>query len=227
MYTRNEWPRMCYYRCVFVSKCACRVTAQEKRETRIEFLIEYIHKTCIRFYFVCLVWATGWQVICCKRATNYRALLRRINASFVYIRDELPCMCYRVTKTQDALSCRSFSAKQPRIIGLFCGKWPIKIRHPMGLRHHVLRMCVCVTVCACRVSAQEEIEQHVPFKWKHEFHVLLVFVSWENQHIFIQYIFHFLNTCVCIMTTINACLVYSWNKSPKRGRRGQKPEMNR
>jgi len=37
----------------------------------------------------------------------------------------------------DASSCRSFPAKEPLIIGLFCGKWPIKIRHPMGLRHLV------------------------------------------------------------------------------------------
>jgi len=28
-----------------------------------------------------------------------------------------------------------YFAKQPLIIGLFCGKWPVKIRHPMGLRH--------------------------------------------------------------------------------------------
>ena len=37
--------------------------------------------------------------------------------------------------SQDALSCRSFSAKEPPIIGLFCGKWPMKTRHPMTLRH--------------------------------------------------------------------------------------------
>ena len=24
---------------------------------------------------------------------------------------------------------------------LFCGKWPINIRHPMGLRHPLLRIC--------------------------------------------------------------------------------------
>jgi len=41
--------------------------------------------------------------------------------------------------TYDALSCRSFFAKEPLIIGLFCGKWPVKIRHPMGLRHPVPR----------------------------------------------------------------------------------------
>ena len=36
---------------------------------------------------------------------------------------------------EDALSCRSYSAKEPRIIRLFCGKWPIKITHPVRLVH--------------------------------------------------------------------------------------------
>jgi len=35
------------------------------------------------------------------------------------------------------LNCRSFFAKEPLIIGLFCEKWPTKIRHPMTLRHPV------------------------------------------------------------------------------------------
>jgi len=34
----------------------------------------------------------------------------------------------------DVLSCRSFSAKETPITGLFCRKRPIKIRHSMGLR---------------------------------------------------------------------------------------------
>jgi len=49
--------------------------------------------------------------------------------------------------SQDALNYRSFSAKEPQIIGLFCGKWPVKIRHPMGLRHLVSvwqRLAVCL-----------------------------------------------------------------------------------
>ena len=33
----------------------------------------------------------------------------------------------------DALSRMSFFAKEPLIIGLFCGKLPMKIRHPMGV----------------------------------------------------------------------------------------------
>jgi len=32
----------------------------------------------------------------------------------------------------------SFFAKEPLIIGLFCGKWLIKISHPMRLRHPVV-----------------------------------------------------------------------------------------
>jgi len=35
------------------------------------------------------------------------------------------------------LKLRSFSTQVPLIVGLFCGKWPIKMRHSMGLRHLV------------------------------------------------------------------------------------------
>ena len=61
---------------------------------------------------------------------------------------------YRVAKThtspiqggedpQDALTYRSFTAKEPLIAGLFCGKWHVKIRHPMTIRHTVPRQLVC------------------------------------------------------------------------------------
>jgi len=33
------------------------------------------------------------------------------------------------------LCCRPFFAKEPLIKGLFCGKWPIKLRHPTGICH--------------------------------------------------------------------------------------------
>jgi len=38
---------------------------------------------------------------------------------------------------QDALNCRLFSANEPLIIGLFCGKRHVKTSHPLGLRHPV------------------------------------------------------------------------------------------
>ena len=44
-------------------------------------------------------------------------------------------------RCMNALNCRSLFAKEPLIIGLFCGKWPMKMRHPMTLRHSVLVMC--------------------------------------------------------------------------------------
>jgi len=39
--------------------------------------------------------------------------------------------------TRCLISCRSLSPKEPLIIGLFCRKRRIKIRHPMGLRRPV------------------------------------------------------------------------------------------
>jgi len=42
-------------------------------------------------------------------------------------------------KCMDVLSCASLSAKEPLILELFCGKWPIKIRHPLTLHHPVRR----------------------------------------------------------------------------------------
>ena len=49
----------------------------------------------------------------------------------------LSCSVQGSEDTWDALSCRSLSAKEPLIIGLFCGKWPVKRSHPMHPRHRV------------------------------------------------------------------------------------------
>ena len=49
------------------------------------------------------------------------------------------CVCLHIINIQggenpkDASSCRSFFVQEPLIIGLFCGKWLIKIRHPMSV----------------------------------------------------------------------------------------------
>ena len=45
------------------------------------------------------------------------------------------------TDAQDAVRCRSLSAKEPLIIELFCRKRHIKIRHPMPLHHPVDEHC--------------------------------------------------------------------------------------
>ena len=51
---------------------------------------------------------------------------------------------------QNALSCRSLSAKEPLIIGLFDGKWPVKIRHPM----HLGPVCNIESTCCCNIWHQ-------------------------------------------------------------------------
>ena len=51
----------------------------------------------------------------------------------------------------DALSCGSFLAKEPLIVGLFCGKWPMKIKHPVTLCHPVFMQgsfCKCALLTA-------------------------------------------------------------------------------
>jgi len=45
------------------------------------------------------------------------------------------CVCMRgcvCVHTQTSISARH-SSKEPLFVGLFCGKWPVKTRHPMGL----------------------------------------------------------------------------------------------
>ena len=58
------------------------------------------------------------------------AILRQQSPHFPtkYVAASMCSALYRVSKTY-----RSFLAKEPLIIGLFCGKWRMKIRHPMGL----------------------------------------------------------------------------------------------
>jgi len=59
---------------------------------------------------------------------------------FTYLKSPLLLLLILLQGDEEActaLSCRSCSAKEPQIIGLFCGKRPIKIRHPLPFRHPV------------------------------------------------------------------------------------------
>jgi len=97
---------------------------------------------------------TGWrrpirclklQVIYRKRATNYRALLRKMTcknkASYGFWP---PCSIGPFKETlcsferESWIFYRSFFATEPQTIGLFCRKWPIKIRDLMGFCHPVI-----------------------------------------------------------------------------------------
>ena len=106
----------------------------------------YAHTLCIRLDRCCTgcqrptTYLVGLCLIFRKRATNYRALLRKMTCKDKASYDSTPhCTCV------PPLTCTCF-AKEPLIIGLFCGKWPMKIRNLMTLRHPVCRMTLRHTV---------------------------------------------------------------------------------
>ena len=90
--------------------------------------------------------------------------------------------------SQDALSCRSFFAKEPLIIGLFCRKRPPKIRHHMSLCHPA-------HLSACPASSFQVIC------------VLCISLSslchriYDRVHVCVcEYV-----VCVCVHVCINVC----------------------
>jgi len=81
------------------------------------------------------------QVVFRKRATNYRALLRKITLPWI-----TKGTLWKAVLSKEAWMCRLFSAKEPLIIGLFCEKL-----HYLGLqRVHYERQC-SQTKPACAV----------------------------------------------------------------------------
>jgi len=74
-----------------------------------------------------------WEILKSQLATNSQKV-----RSLEKVKSQLAT---RVAKIHSMpYLCRSFSAKQPLIVGLFCGKRPTKIRHAMGLCHPVRRI---------------------------------------------------------------------------------------
>ena len=106
-------------------------------------LIEYIHF--IRTYArgCCIYSMRGFCGCCIYSMRGFRRSFIRSYArgcciysmrAFRYLqRSAIAAAHY----PSSALSRRSFFAKEPLIIGLFCEKWPMKIRHHMGLCHPV------------------------------------------------------------------------------------------
>ena len=62
----------------------------------------------------------------------------------------------------DTRSYRSVSAKEPLIIGLFCGKWPINMRNPMG-RHHPSVDTISNRLCSNRLHTTERAGDRIFF----------------------------------------------------------------
>ena len=73
----------------------------------------------------------------------------------------------------NALSRRSLFAKEPLMIGLFYGKWPIKMKHPMGLRHPVASWLLRIVnssiaaVCESRSCTHTYTHTYQPYIYTH------------------------------------------------------------
>jgi len=107
---------VCVCMCVRVCVCVCVCVYVREREC-----------VCVK---VCFVFACV-----CERETARVSEWERERERRTERKRETVCTID--TDPQDACSCRSFFAKEPLIIGLFCGKWPTKIRHPLNPRHSV------------------------------------------------------------------------------------------
>ena len=94
-------------------------------------------KSCTFGFYQRHIWldfSNAWIALLCILSTH---VIHRYSIKWYHIYIFHPTIYgYVVQGGQDsynALKCRSFFAKEPLIIGLFCRKWPVKIRHPMGL----------------------------------------------------------------------------------------------
>jgi len=92
----------------------------------------------------------------------------------------------------DALSYRSFFAKEPLIIGLFCRKWPVKIRPPVGFRHPVWH-------------AHERVMQHT---WVLDVTHIEMRIAWVYMCIISMcvYMYKFIYIYVYIYIDIRMCI---------------------
>ena len=64
----------------------------------------------------------------------------------------LQITCVYVFLSNVAVCFRSFFAKEPLITGLFCGKSPIQVRHPITLHHPVVYIYMfSIYICFCIV----------------------------------------------------------------------------
>jgi len=104
------------------------------------------------YSYVCHDWCVcvTWLINICdmtqvlRRARVSVALLHHVfyQVNFMCLRLLCLCLCLSVNvnvrRPIDASYGRSFTEKEPLIVGLFCGKSPIQIWHPIGLRPLVL-----------------------------------------------------------------------------------------
>jgi len=86
------------------------------------------------------------------------------------------------------LKLQVISAKEPLIIGLFCRKWPVKIRHLTYDCHSVCIFEVCIFVCIhtavwiCEAAVAQQPNEHYGYTYIHKYiqyeHVLCKSSTW-------------------------------------------------
>ena len=77
--------------------------------------------------FMCIHTYVSWNILFHNDAHK-----TRYNVLWNTICDDSAHSIQGGEDAQDALSCRSFFAKEPIIIRIFGGKWLLKLRHPMA-----------------------------------------------------------------------------------------------
>jgi len=144
--------------CVLTKKKVLSVSPPTKEETS-NYVYVYMRKYICVYVYMCI----GVQVYMCICVHVYMCICAYVHMCIcvcVYMckNEWVVCLSMNVglvhesmsglcdTDGWDALRCRSFLAKEPLIIGLFCRKWPIRIRHFMGLVTHVNGGC---HICGC------------------------------------------------------------------------------
>jgi len=125
-----------------------------------------------------------------------------------------------------------FSQKETLIIGLFCGRWPIKIRHPMVLRHPVwvpclshgyepsawergymctymhVYICICMYTykytCKC-VRIYTHTHTHTHTHTNANMHIY-IYIYIHHTHIY-AYLYMYVHICVrCVCARVCACM---------------------
>jgi len=82
-------------------------------------------------------WDFGWIWICTEKLESFDLL----DSGVWNFQWNLSCKDHSLQ-----IRGRSFSAKEPLMIGLFCVKWPMTTRHPMHLRHPVQSIAFGVSI---------------------------------------------------------------------------------
>jgi len=182
-----------FTRCNHHSHSQCTPWMHRVNLTNASYERECIVNECI--VWECIVWPSLHnrysKNVHFSKVTKVFRMLSRMHSSSVAFEARLVVTHMQGGEdSQDALSCRLFFAKEPLIIGLFCGKWPMKIRHLMTLRHPVCDMIYLVTRKHCvTILAKSAFCEWIWIVWRYWFRdsfwrvTLLTYATYGCTHV--------------------------------------------